>query len=70
MNEEIVYLDRGMTVEEVQALLTAPMPDRQRAFFRAIYETFYRANELLQCDIQDYDRHTGELTAIHTKNNR
>ena len=61
-------LDRGMTVEEVQKLLTAPMLNRERAFFRAIYETFYRANELLQCNIEDYNRKTGELIARHTKN--
>jgi len=61
-------LDRGMTVEEVQKLLTAPMPNRERAFFRAIYDTFYRANELLQCNIEDYDKKTGELIARHTKN--
>jgi integrase len=61
-------LDRGMTVEEVQKLLTAPMPNRERAFFRAIYETFYRANELLMCNIEDYDKNTGELIARHTKN--
>lgn len=61
-------LDRGMTVEEVQKLLTAPMPNRERAFFRAIYETFYRANELLMCNIEDYDKKTGELIAKHTKN--
>lgn len=63
----IKYLDRGMTIQEVQTLLTAPMPDRERAFFRAIYDTYYRANELLQCDIENYDRQTGELVAIHTK---
>ena len=40
-------LDRGMSLEEVRTLLTAPMPNRERAFFRTIYETFYRANELL-----------------------
>lgn len=61
-------LDRGMSLEEVRTLLTAPMPNRERAFFRAIYETFYRANELLQCNIEDYDRKTGELIAKCTKN--
>jgi site-specific recombinase XerC len=63
-----VFIDRGMTVEEVKALLHAPMPDRERAFYRAVYETFYRANELLMCDIETYDRKTGELIARHTKN--
>jgi site-specific recombinase XerD len=67
-NRSVKYLDRGMMVEEVQALLTAPMENRERAFFRAIYETFYRANELLQCDIEDYNKNTGELIARHTKN--
>jgi integrase len=44
------------------------MPDRERAYFRAIYETFYRANELLRCNIEDYNRHTGKLIARFTKN--
>jgi len=63
-----IKLDRGMTIEEVQKLLTAPMGNKERAFFRAIYETFYRANELLQCNIEDYNRDTGELISLHTKN--
>ena len=63
-----IKLDRGMTVNEVEKLLTAPMGNRERAFFRAIYDTFYRANELLQCDIEDYNKETGELVATHTKN--
>jgi site-specific recombinase XerD len=60
-------LDRGMTLQEVQLLLTAPMGDRERAFFRAIYDTFYRANEMLQCNIEDYNRNTGELTCLKPK---
>lgn len=56
-----INLDRGMTTQEVQTLLQAPMSDRERAFFRAGYECFYRANELLQCNIEDYNRNTGEL---------
>ncbi len=63
-----VKFDRGMTIEEVKTLLQAPMPNRERAFFRAIYETFYRANELLMCNIEDYNKQTGELVARHTKN--
>jgi hypothetical protein len=60
-------LDRGMTVQEVQLLLTAPMGDRERAFFRAIYDTFFRANEMLQCNIEDYNKSTGELTCLKPK---
>jgi len=63
-----IKLDRGMSVDEVEKLLTAPMGNRERAYFRAIYETFYRANELLQCNIEDYNKETGELVALHTKN--
>jgi len=64
----IKLVDRGMTEQEVKTLITAPMPDRERAFYRGIYETFYRANELLLCNIEDYDRKTGEIIALHTKN--
>jgi integrase len=67
-NRSIKYLDRGMTVDEVNTLITAPMPDRERAYFRGLYETFYRANELLLCEIEDYNKKTGELVARHTKN--
>lgn len=61
-------LDRGMNKREIDLLLTAPMNNRERAFYRAIYETFYRANELLQCNIEDYNKETGELIARFTKN--
>jgi len=61
-------MDRGLTIDEVKSLLTAPMPDRERAFFRTIYETFFRVNELLMCNIEDYNKKTGELIAKHTKN--
>ena len=63
-----IKLDRGMTVDEVKLLLTASMGDKERAFFRAIYDTFYRAQELLKCNIEDYDKNTGELIALYTKN--
>ena len=63
----IKYLDRGMNTQEVKTLLTAPMGDRERAFFRAIYDTFYRANELLQCNIEDYNRLSGEITCLKPK---
>lgn len=56
-----------MTVDEVQKLLTAPMDNRERAFYRTVYDTFFRAQELLKCDIEDYNRQTGELIARHTK---
>ena len=66
----IKLLDRGMTIEEVKSLLTTSMPNRERAFYRAIYDTYFRAQELLKCNIEDYNKKTGELTALHTKNKR
>ena len=62
-----IKLDRGMTVEEVNTLLKASMGDKERAFFRAIYDTWFRANELLQCNIEDYNKSTGELTCLKPK---
>ena len=64
----IKLLDRGMTIEEVKSLLTTSMPNRERAFYRAIYDTYFRAQELLKFNIEDYNKKTGELTALHTKN--
>ena len=66
--ERSIKVDRGMTIDEVNILLTAPMLNRERAFFRAIYDTFYRANELIMCDTEDYNKQTGELIAKYTKN--
>ncbi len=60
-------MNRGMAKEEVHTLLTAPMGDRERAFYRCVYETFLRVNELLQCNIEDYNKTTGELIARVTK---
>jgi len=62
-----IKLDRGMTVDEVKILLTAPMGDKERAFFRAIYDTWFRAQELLKCNIEDYNKSTGELTCLKPK---
>lgn len=72
-NEEVrsvkqVYLTRGITIDEVKAVLHYPhLTDRDRAFFRAIYETFYRPEELLSCHIEDYDKDTGEIPTRFTK---
>ena len=63
-----VFLSRGMTLGEIKTILQHPhMPNRERAFFRALFETFFRPRELLMCDIEDYNRQTGELIARFTK---
>ena len=57
-----VFLTRGMTIEEVRTVLHYPgLIDRDRAFFRASYETFYRPEELLSCHVEDYNRVSGEI---------
>ena len=56
MNQVGRLMNRGMTKQEEETLLTAPMNDRERAFYRCIYETFLRVNELLQCNIEDYNK--------------
>ena len=58
---------RGMTRDEVEKLLTAPMGDRERAYFRGLYETYFRANELLQVNIEDYDRSAGVIVCLNPK---
>jgi site-specific recombinase XerC len=67
-SRNVELLNRGMNIEEVKSLLTAQMLNRERAFFKAVYNTYFRAQELLKCNIEDYNKKTGELTALHTKN--
>jgi len=67
MNEEI-FIDRGLTLNEIKLLLQSPMPDRERAYLRGLYDTFFRPNELLMCNIEDYNKTTGEIIARYTKN--
>jgi len=64
---QVVYMNRGPLLEEIRTLLHAPMPHRERAFLRGLYETTYRANELLQCNIEDFNRETGEIIARYPK---
>jgi len=64
---QVVYMNRGPLLEEIRALLHAPMPHRERAFYRALYESIFRPNELLQCNIEDFNRETGEIIARYPK---
>lgn len=65
MTEQLI--SRGMTVDEVKLLLTSSMGDKERAFYRAIYDTWFRAQELLKCNIEDYNKSTGEITCLKPK---
>jgi len=64
----VIELPRGMTLEEVKAVLHAVgIPDRERLFYRLLYVTQFRPFELLGCDIEDWDRRNHYLTARVTK---
>jgi len=67
-NKVLTLIGRGLLVSEVKAILHHhDLVVRDRAFLRALYETWYRPNELVMCDITDYNKRTGELVAHHTK---
>jgi integrase len=66
-----VLLDRGMNLKECSKLWNADfMPLREMAFFRGLYVTRFRPNELLYCDIEDLDRKNQYLTARMVKRRR
>lgn len=68
MNKEKIYLNRGLTIEECKVICTSSLISlREKSFFRGIYETLFRPNELLRCDIEEWNRKTGEITARYTK---
>lgn len=63
-----ILLNRRMTLAECEKIWNADFIHlREMAFFRAIYVTRYRPNELIQCDIPDLDRENHLLTARKVK---
>ena len=62
------YTDPALSKAEIKSILQYPhLKDRERSFFRALYETWARPNELVMADIEYYDRNTGILILVHTK---
>ncbi len=61
-------ISRGLNQEEYRLLCTSPIiPLRERTYFRVIYETELRPQEVLFLEIERLNKETGELVAVQTK---
>lgn len=61
-------LNRGMTESECRTICTnASIPLREKLFFRIIYETCLRPFEVLNLQVDQWDRKQGLITALRTK---
>ena len=61
-------LNRGMTVEECKIMCTHHSIDlREKLFFRIIYETQLRPFEVLNLQVEQWDRKQGFVTALKVK---
>ncbi len=59
-------LNRGMNAEECRIICTDyRIPTREKLFFRIIYETQLRPFEVLNLNIEDWDRNQHLITAVH-----
>lgn len=57
-------LERGMTVEECRKMFTScRIPIRERLFFRMIYETLLQPSEVLNLQIENWERECCRVTA-------
>jgi len=61
-------LNRGMNLDECKAICTSPIvPIREKLFFRIIYEGMLRPFEVLNLQIENWDRRQQMVTAIRVK---
>ncbi len=61
-------LHRGMNKEEAKIICTSPIiPMREKAFFRIIYETQLRPFEVMNLQIENWDRTQKMVTAVRVK---
>ncbi len=61
-------LHRGMNKDEAKVICTSPMiPLREKAFFRLIYETQLRPFEVMNLEIENWDRNQKMVTAVKVK---
>jgi integrase len=59
-----ILLERGMTVEECRKLFTScDIPIREKLFFRMIYETLLQPSEVLNLQIENWDRECTRIIA-------
>lgn len=63
-----LLLNRGMTEEECKIICTAhQIPLREKLFFRIIYEALMRPFEVLNLQIENWDRKQDIITALRVK---
>lgn len=63
-----IFLERRMTLKECNMIWSADfIPLREMAFFRGIYVTRFRPDEMVNCDISDLDKGNQLLTAMKVK---
>jgi integrase len=61
-------LHRGMNKEECKIICTSPIiPLREKTFFRLIYETQLRPFEVMNLEIENWDRSQKMVTAVRVK---
>ena len=61
-------LHRGLNKEECKIICTSPtIPMREKAFFRLIYETQLRPFEVMNLEIENWDRTQKMVTAVRVK---
>ncbi|MCX9010203.1 MAG: tyrosine-type recombinase/integrase [Candidatus Methanoperedens sp.] len=61
-------LDRGMNLEECKVMCTSSIiPLREKVFFRIIYESQFRPDEVLNLLIENWDRQQHLVTAVKVK---
>jgi integrase len=61
-------LHRGLNKEECKIICTNPIiPMREKAFFRLIYETQLRPFEVMNLEIENWDRNQQMVTAVRVK---
>lgn len=61
-------LERGMTVEECRRMFNSyQIPIRERLFFRMIYETLLQPSEVLNLQIENWDKECARVTATKVR---
>jgi integrase len=59
------FVERGMTIRECRMICTSQkIPVREKLFFRMIYETLLQPSEVLNLQIENWDKEHALITAI------
>jgi len=64
----VCLLERGMTIEECRKMFNSnQIPIRERLFFRMIYETLLQPSEVLNLQIENWDRECCRVVATKVR---